>query len=427
MPVRFSNVALMMLLVTCLVTGLPGCAHLANRRNCDTSPSCPAAVSTLKNSLPTIEFETRAAIQFSDLTNPIEGSPIGVDPANRPAQKPVSPKLLRDLTLIELRRLANQSAPIATRLESHRDWLATLERTPPAILEALTHQARFERSKHRHLATAAYLNLVQVYTKSPILNRTDEVLLEAEKAIEKFRQAGIEVPGDQQELQRRQIEITEQYVEVRYNQLRLNDALESLLNLTPFSQEPIWTNFQMKNHPPIPHESEAVELAFSQRGDLHALEQLSCDSQSLSLDFLRGSDPASSLIGAGFDMPAAAKFWQCWAKDEIECLKQSAQGERKRQLQLLVENKREQIRLEVRQSLHAIERHEGNLKLKLIRLDSLRESMATSEKAKDIHPIDFKVRLEQRTDELKLISDIIDELIAIEIEHDKLNHNLGSS
>lgn len=437
----------MVLLATYCVTSLSGCARLARKRNCNSSPNCPAPVSVPKQSLPTIAFETREAILFSELTNPIEGFPIAVDPSDRPQKAPVSPDRLRNLKLAEARRLAYETAPIAERLESHRDWLKTLKRTPPAILNAMTHQARFERSKHRQLATEAYYNLVKVYTKPPILHRTDEVLQASEMALEKFREAGIEIPGDPQELQRRRVEITEQYAEVRFNQLRLNDALDSLLNLAPAPKEPLWTDFQASVHPPVQNESETVEsetveseaveseaveletieLALSQRGDLQALEQLSCDSQTLSLDFLRGSDAGSGLMGAGFEMPPAAKFWQCRVKDEIERLKQSAQCERKRQLQMLVENKKEQIRLEVRQSLQAIEKHQASLKLKLIRLDNLRESMAAAEKAKDIRPVDFKSRLEQRTAEFKLISEIIDERIAIEIEHDKLNHNIGSN
>jgi hypothetical protein len=425
MSIRLFKVVSYLLLAIAIASSLSGCARLG-RRNCHPCIShCSEAVPAAKENLRIVKFESRELIQFTNVTNPIEGAPIASDPSLAPKLPPSFPTSVRDLSNRELQHLAGKAAPIANRLEAHRDWLNTLSRTPPGILEALAQQARFERSKHILMAQEAYLNLVNVYTKTPILNKTRDVLFESDEAIDKLRLAGVEIPSDPEELTRRRLAATEGLVEVRYNQQRLNDALESLLNLAHDGDRPIWTNYQSAKVAAIPTETEALESALSRRGDLVALVLLANNSQSLSIDYLRGGDASSGLFGAGFDLPGPARWWQCILKNEIECLKKSAQAERKRQLEMLVKNKQDQIRLEVRQSLHAIERHEGNLRLKLEQIDILRGSMVSSDKAKDYRPVDFPTRLQQRSDELKLISEIVDEMISLEIEHARLKHHIG--
>lgn len=415
-----------MLLATLTVSSLTGCAHLGCHRGCDNNfTQCCEKDPLPKENLRVIEFELRQLIQLSDFTSPIEGAPIATDPSTNPLQPPQTPLAMRDLTIAELNYLAAKAAPVANRLEAYRDWLNSLCRTSPGILEALAQQARHERSKHVLSAQEAYFNLLKVYTKTPILNRTQEVLIESEQALEKLRQAGVDVPGDPQELRRRRVNAAEGYVEIRYNQQRLNDGLEALLNLSPAPEQPIWTNFQSAGKDPLPTEAEALEAALSRRGDLVALVLLANNSQDVSNDVLASGDTSSGLLGGGFEMPGPPRLWQCFLKKEIEELKKSAQCERKRQLEMMVENKLDQIRLEVRQSLHALEQHQGNLRLKLEQLDTLRRSMEAADKAKDYRPVDFSTRLQQRSDELNLISEIIDEMIAIEIERARLKHSMG--
>jgi hypothetical protein len=419
------KIALIWLSAVVAIAGSPGCAMLGRHHAKCQPVALGSAPVQPKVSLPVIQFESRQLIELSELTNPIEGMPIAINPSIKPEAASIPPPTLRDLTYQEMTRLAGEYAPLARRLEAYRDWLCTLKRPQTAIINALTQQARFERSRHQLASQEAYLNLVNVHVKTPILNRTRLVLMESEEALNKLRDAGIDIPGDPQDLARRRLEVAENLVEVHFNQQRLNAGLESLLNLAPSDEVPIWTNFQASTKPQIPDAATAIETAYCQRGDLLALVALSEGSHSLSPESLRGVEPSNPLIGAGIDIPGPAKIWQCLLKNEIEWLKKSAQAERKRQLETMIATKCEQIQLEVRQSLATVERHDSTLKIKLARVENLRQSMAAAERAVDLRPIDFTMRLQQRTDELRLISEVIDELIALEIEYARLQHTMG--
>jgi hypothetical protein len=140
MKLRGSDLAILLLVAIFFATSLSGCARLARKRTCRTAVACSTSAPIPRESLPTIDLENRQAIVLSEITNPIEGLPIAVPSELEANLPPVAPLKVRDLTLAELQRLAGKSAPIAQKLESHRDWLATFRRTPPVILDALAYQ-----------------------------------------------------------------------------------------------------------------------------------------------------------------------------------------------------------------------------------------------------------------------------------------------
>ncbi len=413
----------MMALVAIQVSG---CAHLGCQPS-TSSPGCNSVSDQPQGSLPVILFDSRSNISLSNVTNPIEGFPLVGNLSEAVNEGLYVPTHLRDLRYEELLSIAADASPVANKLEAWRQWLCSLNRTSPATLDALSHQARFERSKHGFRAQEACLNLLNVYTKPPIVRRTIDLLGESQLALQKFREAGVDIPVDPSDFKRRQIQAAERYVEIQYNQNRLNDGLEVLLNVHRAPDEPIWPNFTSRGEFKAPREDVAIEWALRQRGDLLALELLAAHPDDVSGEVARGLGDGGAMMGAGVELPSPPKLLQCLLKQEVESLKQSIRCERQRQLLSLVEDKREQIRLEVRHVYHAMARHEQTLELKLQQLSELRRGLEAAAEAKDVRQIDFKGRLEQQIQELELISGIVDELVALEIERARWSHVVGET
>lgn len=383
---------------------------------------CPPPVQY--NSLPLIEDESRLPFQIREINETIDARPV----ADSDDNEPIELKRRQRLELAECQSLAYRTSPVAEAIETHRNWLCTLRRTPHAVIKALTAQAEYERSQHAFAAAEAYLNLARVYSKPPLISQSETLVSDGKQVVERFRDAGVEIPGDTAELDRRQLEILEQQSELRFNQKRLNDAIEMLLNLAP-SPHLVWTDHNLIDVSTlsVPDEESAVREALSKRGDLQALEILAENAQYLSLEALQGSPVGGQILSGGFSLPGPAKWWQCLLRREIDCLKQKAQSERQRKLYSLAENKRNEIRQEVRTTLHSLTRHQELLSLKLVRLKSLRQSLASAVAAKDVRPVDFRQRLEQQAGEIELISEIIDQLLSIETEYLRLQHQTGQS
>ncbi len=424
MRISSPKVLLSMTVVAFAVSGWSGCAQprfkLLDAKRQTGSKQCGDFGTPVepqpRHGLRVIEFPMRRPIILSDIGDEIMGRPL--------ADRPLT--VIRDLTILECRALAATASPVARQLESHRDWLLKLQRTPVAIANALTLQAKYERSLHTTRALETYLQLTEVHAQPPIVDKTTAILVEAESTLAKFRAADIDVPADPGELQRRRFVVAEQVSELRLNQNRLNDGLEALLQLATDPSVPIWTPFEAPVRAPEPAEPAAVIQAYAQRGDLLALEQLTNDARCLSADSLATVlSSMQPLAGSAPALPGPAKWWQCALRDEIECLKKLERSERQRQLLELVTAKRDQIRLEVREHLHALRHHRELLNLKLERLNSLRASLESAARAKDERPVDFQQRLEQRSEELRLTSEIIHESLAIEIERVRLDQAMG--
>ena len=424
MRISSPKVLFSMTVVAVAVTGWCGCAQprfklLDAKRQTAAEPCGDFGTESEpqpRKGLRVIEFPMRRPIILADIGDEIMGRPL--------TDRPLT--VIRDLTFLECRALAATASPVARQLELHRDWLLKLKRTPVAITNALTLQAKYERSLHTTRALETYLQLTEVHAQPPIVDKTTAILVEAESTLEKFRTADIDVPADPGELQRRRLVVAEQVSELRLNQNRLNDGLDALLQLAPDPSVPIWTPFEASVRAPEPAEPAAVSQAHTQRGDLLALEQLAGDARCLSADSLATLlSSLQPLAGSGPALPGPANWWQCALRNEIDCLKKLERSERQRQLRELVTAKRDQIRLEVREHLHALRHHRELLNLKLERLNSLRAALDSAARAKDERPVDFQQRLAQRSEELRLSSEIIHESLAIEIERVRLDQAMG--
>jgi hypothetical protein len=402
------------LLLICSLT-LAGLGCCANRSKAQPpTPVCLAE--TTFNHLPQIEFAARQPLRLGDVDEPIWGSPVGDQ----------TPLLQRNLTMEHCRILAAQSATLANQLESHRDRLACRLCAGHPLLVALTNQARHERNEHIAKAQESFLNLSEIYAQQPIVTESRNVLAAAKQSIARFRESQIEIPGDEAEIDRQDLNVEQQEAELIFNQKRLQTALAFLLQLDPNDERPIWTQLDSPSRDTLPDLDEAVATALVNRGDLKALETLASANQETSADlFSSPIGAANPLLLAGPSLPGPAKWWQCTLKDEIECLKQTESVERRRQLAALAVEKRRAIEVEVRDVYYSLVRHHELSELKYQELESLNDSIEAAEKAKDERPVDFASYQERRLRLLKLTSEFLHERFSIEQDYVRLAKAVG--
>jgi hypothetical protein len=324
------------------------------------------------------------------------------------------------------RLMAAQSATLANQLESHRDRLACRLCAGHPLLVALTYQARHERNEHIAKAQESFLNLAEIYAQQPIVAESRNVLAAAKQSIARFRENQIEIPGDEAELDRQDLNVEQQEAELLFNQRRLQTALAFLLKLELNDERPIWTQLDTPSRDTLPDLNEAITTALVNRGDLKALETLASANQEKSADLFNSPiGAANPLLLAGPSLPGPAKWWQCALKDEIECLKQSESVERRRQLAALAAEKRRAIEVEVRDVYYSLVRHHELSELKYQELESLNDSIEAAEKAKDERPVDFASYQERRLRLLKLTSEFLHERFSIEQDYVRLAKAVG--
>jgi cytochrome c556 len=368
-----------------------------------------------------------------EMQQSISGWPVGL--SNNGLQPQVG-GVLRSFSASQCEQIAATSAPIAREIESHRDWLSNNSAASAAFIQAMNHQADYERNMHAGRSLKAMLNLADIYSQQPTIEQSHQTIDQAMRAIEKIRDADVPVPSDTNELTRQHLEIEEQATSLQLNQQQLTQAIELLLELES-SEVPLWPDMQdfdqvVSNFGNIETDCEsAYQTALTHRGDLKALQILAGDSDRLSTEqFAALADAGSPLLGAGLDLPvSAALWWQCRLKDQfeqrIECIKEKEAARRREQMISLAENKRKQIRREVCDAIDAIKTNQRLLELKTQRRDSLTQSIVAAEKAKDEEPLDFAAHLQNRLERLKLETEITHQHFLIAAEKVRLREAQG--
>lgn len=418
MRVGKQRIVLSLILSAMALSSFSGCASTREAR-CKSSNYCQVNNCGLANcnSLPVIDYDSRNLLVLWDGSEVEGGLPKSESQSGG----------VRELTFEECGRLASVSSPAARQLECHRQWLLKNDDTQQAIIVALCHQARFERRVHVARALEAYLNLVEIHAQRPVIDEILSVIKESEAAIVKFRDAGVDTPGDPNELPQRVLDIDQQLAKLYLANSRLADVMEMLLELQPQPGTPIWTSFISPRPNEAPSTSDAINIALANRGDLLALEHLEKNSSDVSSESAQGIlSSTSPLLSVSISIPGQPKWWQCVKRKEFERLKDLERCERAHQLHLLVEVKRELIRQEVYEALNSIIYHRELLDLKQKRLSAILLSLESEATAKETRPVEFKDRIKKEIEKLQTSSEVVHELIAIDVEFVRLDRVLGT-
>ena len=403
----------------------PAC-QLLQRTNTTSVSECPAAPSEAiaPLSLPRIEFGERNAIVLPVTMENILGWPLNEQLGPAEVQ-------LAGLSESLCHTMAFAAAPAGNEIEKHRDWLERNGAGSPTLFAAMNQQAFFERGSHTARTLDLFLNLANLYSQQPALQNSQLLLGDTKQAIKKLRAAGIPLKMDETELDRMQLEISEQQTTMLKQQLQLTAGLRQLLNLVPESV-PIWTITDQ----PLVVDDIGIDLendyatALAQRGDLQAIELLADDPASVTTEQLgllatSGTTPLSAKL----PRPKAAQWWQMRAriqiKRQLEVITKQETSRRRAQLMDLAESKRQQIRKEIFDAFVALNNNRRLLEIKQQRMASLQQSILAAERAKDDLPLNAEQHVAKLLEANKLQSEIINQLFAIAIDVNHLKQARG--
>jgi len=364
-----------------------------------------------RNALSTLEFESRTPIQIG-VGQPTSGLPLTVNDGS-----------IRNLTLGECQSLAFNSSALGNALSQEGKVVNSescgSDETPGCVSRIICLQAEHERVKSSGQATEAFLNLVDVYLQHEILLESMEEVDRASSVLNKLKENEIEVDVDPRELDRQENMLEEKAAELLYAQQQATTGLSLLLNLNVDNTTPIWTQYENLETVPIPELQSAVDVAFENRKDLAALNELACCCGPEVMELIRSSTQTlHPLIGLKF---GPKRKWNFLVQKELE---QEACC-RCEQIVDVVQAKKKLIRLEVSQLVQSMNRRARLIYLKKSTVESLSKSLDEAEKAVEIKPLDFKTQIENKAAWLQARSELVHEIVALEIDRSKLTTAQG--
>lgn len=364
--------------------------------------------------LPVVSAMDRPALLFAEGMQPVKGRLVEVSDQ------------VRILTLKDAEILAAGNSEAASHIREQRLWLKCKPGITNSLLESLKHQEEYERNQSAARAMEAFFQLAEIDAQLPILDRSISVIENAETAILKVHQSGLPIEHDTTELGRQKIDLERKRDELVYNRKLVSGQLALLLNLDPDDPLSIWTDFRPRDPAIDVDVKKQVEIAFENRGDLLGVETLALASNPKSLDGLRqvsaGKSPVMGITPTGL---GPARWWQHRLQAQLECLRQKEFAQRKIQLARLAKSQKKVIRAEVQGTLLGVANRRRKVESIGRTIASLNRSIIAAEKAKDIRPIDFPQYLGWKLEVLKLTSDSIHQLAAIQTDISKLQASQG--
>lgn len=360
-------------------------------------PCCPAVAN---HRLQTVAIDSRSSIQVYSFEQPLDGKPFVTE----------SDTQLRDLTLEQCEYLAARSSPLANQLESEKSVLCRSGYATPTLLQLLDLQAAHERNASAGQAMRVYLGLVEVHLQHALLDESRAEIDRAQQTVEKLRSEQVAVPTDDGELVRQKLEIDRQVERLRLQSQQLTEQLETMLSLDRSQVEPLWTNYQSQWVMPEFDIPQQVATGLQHREDWAALQILANhDTSRESLDLLR---PAAR--GVSPWMGIVARQVGLLPSHRTRNQDQAEASGRQCQMALLAEQKRQSIEAEVTDAILSIQSRTRVMELLRQSIESMDQSLAAAEQAKDFAPLDLATDLEKRLARIKLRSDLIHEVLGLE-------------
>jgi hypothetical protein len=365
------------------------------------------------NELVEIAVSERSPIQMAYQDQISGGTPVNPDAQNS----------LRRLSIVQCSMLARRSSRAGNALDGEYERLRCKEHVPECILQMLQLSADHQRNESAGQALEAYLNLVEVYLQHDVLLESAVLVQETHETLDQIRAAGVVVDFDRRELDRRRMEAEEKAFELLEKQQQLTSGLEILLQLRRTAKSPIWTEFQAESIGvgAAPDLNSSLTIAWENRKDLQAMKVLAtCCSEDL-LDAIRASARSlHPLLGLALS-PRPLFFRALFGPEENLQETNSLQ----RHITGVIESQKDLIEAEVSNRVFSIEKRIAVMQLKQAQIDSLRNSIQSAKDAASIKPVDLETQLNQKSEILRIRSEIIHERIALEIDRMKLMQAQG--
>ena len=398
------------ILATAILVLGSGCMRTRLARQTHNEPGLAVAETSRANDLPSVNYDERSSIVHFEIKQ-TAGSALEVE---RGAQ-------IRSARLDEITRLAGENSTIAKAIDKEVRQLQCGCNDFPECLKRILHlQKEHEQNASSGQAAELYLQLAEVYLQYELLQQLTDELEDAARIVRKLKESELPIDFDERTLHRKQNQLEERAVELLYGQKRLTNGLELLLDLQT-QAGPIWTDWQVTESGPTVELDTALATAWANRKDLLALALLTecCDADLLELirSSARSLHPLLGLALTKKRLLQSARRFRKEQNQEACC--------RAQQIQEVLDARKKLIEAEIAELVYSIQRRNRIIAIKKETIRSLKASIKSAEAAAELKPLDLETHLQNKANVLQTRSEMIHELVQMEIEKAKLRTAQG--
>ncbi len=312
-----------------------------------------------------------------------------------------------------------EAASLRRELASHR------RRSPSHLLPPiLNDRAVKERNDAAQQALLGYYQLVEVHLQNAVLGESYAELNRVEQTVEGLRQAGVPMETDRTALERNRLQLNLQTAQLQVNEARLTAQVKTLINEDSFSSEAIETVCAIEPRPVGYTLPEAIEIARANDFELKAIRRMLHSGDIEDLDVARGLlRVASPLLGQEpVKLGFLAKIVLVVGHDDREDRELAL---RKQQLRELYQVRQQQLDLEVANGVVSVQERFLDVGIAKDVLDSWQRRVTMLQSRRELQKSDYQDTVTARTELLKAKSDLLHQLILLEMEHVKLRGVMG--
>ncbi len=386
------------------------------------------------NSLP----ETTRIVAPDIGQHPIDVRGVQLDPHQVPRYGDVQQELdrfkmvsaARPLSDAECACLAASRSRLAHVLEKEAAHLQSQGRThhapcPTSLLpQILRDRAAKERNDAARQALLAYYQLVEVHLQNSLLDESAAEFQRTRQVVDRLSQAGVALQVDRTQLDRDRLQLNLRSVQLRVNEARLATQVKTLIGEDPFSPEAIETCCSVNPRGVGYSLPEAMEIARANDFELKAIRRfLHCggiDDLDVARSLLQGANP---LLGqAPVKLPFLLRLATLLSHDDRDA---QELRQRKSQLRELEQARRQQVDLEVAGAVVNVQEQLLSVGIAKDMLDSWQRRVELLESQRELQQSNYQDVVQARAEMLKAKSDLLHQLVLLEMEHVKLRGSLG--
>ncbi len=394
---------------------MPGCMLLQN--HCRRQPECTPACQPLpRTNLAFREFGELPPARFPNTEGHWTLQPVMFN----------EDMLVRPLTLAQSRDLAVATNPGAVSLQQEAARYSRTSNSSNTITQILQMQAAQVRNDTAADSMTGWFNLLKVMLQHDVLMQSAEQLEETEKTVARLREAGQAMTFDLGKFERQKNEQDDQQSVLAAGQQDLEGLLQMMLQISPDTNHPIMCDARgLESWRPAtaPDEQSAIALALDNRQDLAILVRLSESQDVRTLEATRQAlKEVHPLIASAINRSfGGGPFKLLRLKYQLGKELES----RRQQICEVVELTRDKIRLQVNESLHAIERHEAGVRLRQASIASIDASLKLLDRASAVRTVELQELTDLKTKRLELQSELVDQMVLRELAWIRLYKSQG--
>ena len=285
------------------------------------------------------------------------------------------------LNLDESICLAAQHAPLAGVIEDERRSIAcrlgpeNRSRTLEVFLEA---QALEQRNKAAGNAGELFLRLVEIQLQDQLLNESDGKLQEFYETLSKAEASGLATANARGQLDALAIELKRKRSDLEIAEPEVIIKLNALIGINDICDFQLQPSHELAPHDARLNLQEETAIALAQRPGLRALQDISDQGADIHLETVISQ--LAPALGMDVNKPLKKRILQRRARNSVDC----SSGIRGQQVQQILAARRQQVQIEVAQSVLNIQNNLQQIALAAEDLQRLDSEMKLAESKSEI-------------------------------------------